>query len=417
MKGPMSSRFGLYLLGLLAAFSLTLVMIALVMRPPVTDLMYLALFLTATGSISAGVGYLTYRLGWWRRIPSLRYTLTLGYVLAAGLTLLNVWITAELMFVNPHDLALAVLLLVFAGGVAVSFGDLLSTMVTRAVRDLAEGAAAIREGDFSVRVEAEGRDELAALAASFNEMAAQLEQVAAEKELLDRTRRDLVAWASHDLRTPLASLRAMIDALADGVVDDPETTRRYLEQSQAEIARMSGLINDLFELAQLDAGAQDFTCEESSLSDLISDTLAAFGARAKAKGVTLCGSVDPTVDPVWMAPDRISRVLYNLLENAIRHTPPGGEISLEAMPRGEDIHVAVRDSGEGIAAADLPHVFERFYRGEKSRSRGGYASGGAGLGLAIAHGLVEAHGGRIWVKSTPGRGTVMQFTLPRNEPE
>lgn len=409
----MRSRFAFYLFSILGVFGVTLLMFMLVLRPPIADLMYLALFLTATGTVSAGVGYLTYRLGWWRRIPSLRYALTLGYVLAAALTLLNVWITAELMFVNEHDLTLAVLLLVFAGGVAVAFGYLLSGLVTDTVRELMDGAAKIREGDFSARIDVSGEDELAELGETFNEMAAQLEQAAAEAERLDAVRRDLVAWASHDLRTPLASLRAMVDALADGVVTDPATTQRYLEQSQTEIERMSHLINDLFELAQLDAGEQEMASEPSSLSDLISDTLAAFTARARTKNIELCGSVDPRVDPVCMAPDRISRVLYNLLENAIRHTPPGGEIALAARPDGAEILVTVRDSGEGIPPEAMPYIFDRFYRGEKSRSRGGYTSGGAGLGLAIVKRLVEAHGGRIWAESEPGEGTTMSFTLPK----
>jgi signal transduction histidine kinase len=157
-----------------------------------------------------------------------------------------------------------------------------------------------------------------------------------------------------------------------------------------------------------------FEYESSSLGDLVSDTLAAFTARAQAQSVTLTGSAGAGVDPVMMAPDKISRVLQNLVDNALRYTPANGAITISAMREGDDVHVIVRDTGSGIPAEDLPHVFDRFYRGEKSRSRAG---GGAGLGLAIARRVVQAHGGEIWVDSIPGQGTSMHFTLPKERKE
>lgn len=402
-----------FIYAIVGALLVTLILIVLIMSPPAGDLLYLALFLAGTGAISAVIGVVFQRLGWWQAMPSLRHALTAGYVIAAGLTLLNVWITAELMFVNPHDLALAVLLLVFAGAVAVAFGYYLSGAITEALSDVAGAARRISGGDFSTRIELTGSDEVAQLAGAFNLMASELERAAAEADALDEARRNLVAWASHDLRTPLASLRAMIDALADGVVSDPATVDRYLKQSQAEIARMSTLIDDLFQLAQIDAAQLELDCEPGSLSDLISDTLSAFSAQAKAQQVTLQGTVSPAVDPVWMASDKVSRVLYNLLGNALRYTPPGGRVTLEAIPEGDAVRVTVTDTGAGIDPADLPYIFDRFFRGEKSRSRGGYEAGGAGLGLAIAKGMVEAHGGRIWAESEPGECTAIHFTLPR----
>jgi two-component system sensor histidine kinase BaeS len=207
----------------------------------------------------------------------------------------------------------------------------------------------------------------------------------------------------------------MLEAVADGVVSDPDTVARYLRQCQSEVGRMSALIDDLFELTQLDAGGPALRFEASSLSDLISDTLEGFAARAEARGIHLSGSVASGVDPVWMAPEKMSRVLRNLLANAIRHTPAGGQITLTAEAQGESVTVLVSDTGEGIAPEDLPRVFERFYRAEKSRSREGYTDelGGAGLGLAIVRELVEAHGGHIEARSAPGRGTTMVLTLPR----
>ncbi len=408
------NRLLIYLLTLLAILVLTLALIYLVMNPPMGDLVSLAGLLAITGLVSAGVGFISHRMGWWRRLPSLAHSLVFSYLLAAGLTLVNVWITARLMFINEHDFALATLLLLFASAVSVSFGYFISTSVTQALRDLMKGAETISEGDFSTRVPVEGDDEVAHLSRSFNEMAARLEKAREAERALDDARRNLVAWASHDLRTPLASLRAMLDALAEGVVDDPETVARYLQQSQQETNRMSALIDDLFELAQIDAGGVELQREAASLSDLISDTLGAFAARAVARNLSLTGEVSPDIDPVWMSPGKISRVFRNLIENAIRFTPAGGAIHVRAGVEHAAVVVAVSDTGSGIPAEDLPHVFDRFYRGEKSRSREGYVSGGAGLGLAIAKGIIEAHGGRIWVESAVGRGTVMKFSLPRN---
>lgn len=415
--GARAPRLVTYLLGILAALTLTVALVVMVMRPPMNDLMYLGQLFGVTGGASALIGFVSHQLGWWRRFRSLAQTLTLGYVVAAALTLLNVWLTARMMFINEHDLTLAGLLLVFAGGISVSFGYFISASITHTLRQMAQAAERVADGDFSTRVVVPGQDEVAQLAQTFNTMAARLQQAEADQRALETARRDLVAWASHDLRTPLASLRAMLDALADGVVSEPETVARYLAQSQAEIGRMSTLIDDLFELAQMDTGNLVLRSEASALSDLLSDTLEGFTARAQARQVTLTGAVAAGVDPVWMAPDKIGRVLRNLVENAIRHTPAGGQIELRAEPRPGAVEVTVRDTGEGIAAADLPRVFERFYRGDAARSRPqageGLLSGGAGLGLAIARGLVEAHGGRIWAESGPGQGTTMRFTLPR----
>ena len=227
---------------------------------------------------------------------------------------------------------------------------------------------------------------------------------------LDRLRRNLIAWAGHDLRTPLASIHAIVEALADGVVDDPETVDRYLCTVSREIDSLSRLLDDLFELAQLEAGGLRLESRPNSLSDLLSDTLESFSELAVQQGITLGGRADSDVDPVMMDARQIGRVLSNLLGNALRHTPSGGAVYAQATRTAEGVQVEVRDTGEGIDAADLPHVFEHFYRGDKSRSR---ATGGSGLGLAIAAGIVEAHGGHIGAESGVGQGTRVWFTLPR----
>ncbi len=409
------SRLLIYIFGILAMLLLTVVLIQVVMSPPLSDLIYLAALLGITSLISAALGFISQRLGWWRRMPHISQTLILGYVLAGALALFNVWLTARLMFIDQHDLTLGTLLLVFAGGVSIAFGYFISNSITQDLKDLVEGAEKIREGDFAARVTISGEDEVSQLAQAFNQMAVQLEKAAEAERALDEARRNLVAWASHDLRTPLTSLMVMLDALTDGIVTDPETVSRYLKQSQNEVIRMSAMIDDLFELAQLDAGYQDLGFEWIAISDLISDTLESFAARAKAQGVTLEGSVTPDVDPIWAAPDKLSRILDNLVGNALRFTPKGGCIFLEVRLNGNQVLVEVRDTGTGIDEKDLPRIFDRFYRGEKSRTRSGENGGGVGLGLAIVKGLVTAHGGEIWVESESTTGTKFSFTLPKEK--
>ena len=255
-----------------------------------------------------------------------------------------------------------------------------------------------------------GSDEIASLARSFNQMAQRLEIADQKQKEVEALRRDLVAWAGHDLRTPLASIRLLVEALADGVVTDPETTQQYLAQARKQVDNLSLLVDDLFQVSQLDAGGLVLNLEPASLSDLISDTLESFSGMAVQLQVTLSGSAGLGIDPVTVDVQRLGRVLNNLVVNALRHTPAGGSVSLVAELAGSSVSVAVRDTGEGILPEDLPHVFDRFYRGDKSRNR---ASGGAGLGLAIAKGIIEAHGGSIRVHSQRGQGTVFTFTLPR----
>ena len=388
---------------------ITLAVFYQLLRPPIRDLVALAIFLSITAVVAFAAGYGAYRLGLIYRSPSLTWALLGGYVLSNGLAFIGVWVTARLMFVSQHDLVLASVLLIFAGGIAASLGYFLSVSITDRIVSLNRAAEALAAGELGARVAAPGRDEVGDLARNFNYMADQLDAAAQRQRELDRMRRDLVAWIGHDLRTPLSSMRAIVEALADGLVDDPATERRYLETVQNDIASLSQLIDDLFDMARIDAGGLVLDLAASSLSDLISDTLEAFSVQATRQKVTLEGRVAPGLDPLTMDARQIGRVLSNLVDNALRHTPAGGVVRIEALACDGVTCVEVQDTGEGIATDDLPHVFEQFFRGERSRSR---ATGGAGLGLAIARGIVEAHGGEISVESRPTNGTTFRFTLP-----
>lgn len=398
-----------YAAGVAAVLMFSLLVFWVVMQPPLNEIGWMAAFLSGTALVSIGLGYAAYRTGWFYRAPNLRWALLGGYALSSLLTFLNVWVTARLMFASPHDLLLATILLIFASGIAMALGLFLSSALTDRIRLLDRAAQAIAHGDLDVRIEPQGRDEMAALARTFNDMVVQLQAAGRKQRELETLRRDLIAWVSHDLQTPLASMRAIVEALADGVVTDPETQQRYLATIQKDIRAHSMLIDDLFQMAQLDAGGLALEMDRSSLVDLLSDTLESFSALASQRQVDLIVTSNPGVDNVYMDTRRIGRVLNNLIGNAIRHTPPGGQVRVAARRVPEGVRVDVEDSGEGIAPADMPYVFERFYRGEKSRSR---ETGGAGLGLAIARGIVEAHGGAIHVDSHPGQGTAFFFTLP-----
>lgn len=381
----------------------------LTMNPPMSDFSAMMELMLLTTLLSLVLAFAAYRLGWLNRSPRLHWSLLAVYVLAGVLVFLNVWIIARLMFATRHDLMLATILLVFATGIAAAVGVFLSAALTDRILTLNRAAENIARGEFNTRVAVDGHDELAQLARSFNGMAAQLEVAQARQQELDTLRRELVAWVSHDLRTPLTSMRAVLEALADGVVDDPVTVQRYYRVAQQDIRSLSHLIDDLFDISQLDAGGLQLDVELNSIGDLISDTIESFSETARRQGVQLAGEVQPGSDPVRMDARRIGRVLANLTGNALRHTPAGGRVYLAARRTGAGVEVEVRDTGEGIRPEDLPYVFDRFYRGEKSRSR---ATGGAGLGLAIAQGVVAAHGGHIRVESEPGRGARFVFVWP-----
>lgn len=403
---PLLTRFAL---GVLLIVGLSLAIFKMLMAPPLVELGLMALFLGITALVSALTGYAAYRFGWVNLSPTLRWSLLGGYALSSILTFFNVWFSAQLMFASQHDLLLAIVLLVFAGGMAMALGYFLSSTITDRIHLLKGAAEKLAEGDLKTRVPITGRDEVAALARAFNQMAEQLETADEKQRAVERLRADLVTWVGHDLQTPLASIRAILEALGDGVVDDPETIKRYLNTAQRDVRSLSALIDDLFQMAQLNAGGIPLDRAQSSLSDLISDTLESFSELAARQGVRLEGSVEANIDPVTMDTQRIGRVLNNLIGNALRHTPARGEVRVHARRTNSGIEVTVSDTGDGIRPEDLPHVFDSFYRGEKSRSR---ATGGAGLGLAISRGIVQAHGGEIKVQSEPGRGSQFTFNLP-----
>jgi signal transduction histidine kinase len=277
---------------------------------------------------------------------------------------------------------------------------LLARWILRPLERLRSASVQLAHGDLNARAAESGPRELVEVSRTFNEMAGSLDQ------LFD-ARRQLVAWASHDLRTPLASLRAMVEALEDDLAAPDE----YLPAIREQVDRLSARVDDLFELARIDAGVLLLDVEDASLSELISGCIRSLDAEATARNVRLDAQLDPVDTAVRIAPDKVERVLMNLLTNAVRHTPSDGAVSVVVEPNGDHVVVAVEDTGSGLAPEATQRMFERFWREDDSRS-----SDGAGLGLAIAQGLVEAHGGKIWAENRRAGGARVAFTLPLARP-
>jgi len=242
-----TSRF---ILALLIILTLSVIGFYLVFNPPADEVWLITGFLLVTTVISAIAGYAAYRLGWMNRSPNIRTALLGSYALASFLTFINVWLTARLMFADQHDLLLGTVLLIFAGAIAMALGYLLSSSLLDRIQSIDKAARKIAGGNLSSRVPIEGRDELADLAKTFNHMASQLEEAAEQSQELEKLRKELIAWIGHDLQTPLTSISAIIEALADGMVPENETRQRYYETAKKSISTLSNLIDDMFQLAK-----------------------------------------------------------------------------------------------------------------------------------------------------------------------
>ena len=287
---------------------------------------------------------------------------------------------------------------ILAGGVAVILTFFLSRRILAPVESLSKAARALAGGDFSRRVNVRSKDEVSELARSFNTMADELART-------EEIRSGLVADVAHELRTPLSNVRGYLEAMKDGVLNPDEAT---LDSMHEEVLLLTRLIEDLQELALAESGQLALHIQPCDLADLARKAVVSIQPQAEAKGIKLRMYATSEMQ-IHADPGRIGQVIRNLLVNASNYTPSGGSIRVVANRRGDDVWVIVEDTGGGIPNEELPYVFERFYRVDRSRSR---ATGGVGLGLTIARRLVEAHGGRIMVNSQNGKGSTFTFTIP-----
>jgi histidine kinase len=294
---------------------------------------------------------------------------------------------------------------------AVVVSAIVSRQVVAPVRAMQISSQRIAEGRYEERVRVPGDpvegdlDELAQLALSFNQMAARLEQTEA-------LRRQLIGDVSHELRTPLTTIKGTIEGLLDGVLPADEET---LQQLYREADRLDRLVNDLQELSRVEAGAYTLKPQPIQVSTLVEAARLRLDRQFEDKGVTLEIDLHAGLPQVLADEDRTTQVLLNLAGNALQYTPSGGRVEITARRHGEDVRIAVSDTGAGLSPEHLQRVFDRFYRVDRSRSRAG---GGSGIGLPIARHLVEAQGGRIWAESPGlGKGSTFTFTLPAADPQ
>ncbi len=336
------------------------------------------------------------------KLPTIRAKLGSTIVSAVAMTLLFVYVILGFGFrvfaIRDHWLQILV-----AGAVAAATALLLARWLARGMtqplRDMAQAARRMETGDYSQRVYTASRDEVGQLAQAFNRMGAELEQ-------LERLRRDLVANVSHELKTPISALRAHLENLLDGVEQpNAETLQVMLTQSE----RLGRLVEQLLDLSRLESGDVPLAREPVRLGPLVAEVVSEIEVSRAGKDVTVNGEVPPDLPPVFADRERVHQVLFNLLDNAVRFTPPGGHVAVTATRHNGNCEVRVEDTGSGIAAEHLPRLFERFYRVDSARSRD---DGGTGIGLAIARSVVEAHGGRIRAESEVGKGSVFTFELP-----
>ena len=344
----------------------------------------------AAGSLVSGL-VLAYLL---RRAPTVGIQLAGLALIAVCVPLAAVLLSGWVMFHMGADVKI---LAVAAGSAtaAVFAALVLARSITVSLRRVGAASHSLAAGELSARAPVEGPHEIAELAASFNAMAAGLEQ------LFD-ARRELVAWASHDLRAPIASLQAMLEAIEDGLASAED----YLPTLREQVRTLSMLVDDLFELARIDAGALTLELRRTPVAPLVASALRLLRPEAEARGVALSAEVEEDFE-AELAPNEFERVLFNLVTNALRHTPPDGSVAVRVERRADDLLLRVEDSGEGLPEEAQTRMFERFWRADRAR-----AGSGAGLGLAIARGLVEAQGGRIWAENRPHGGACVSFTLP-----
>ncbi len=350
------------------------------------------------------------------RLGSLRRQALVTAALALSPLVLALALFVQVMFVSGHDALLAGLAAAYSGLLGLWAGRLLSQRVMDDIDTLRAGLAAVGSGERELDLRVGGMDELAQVAAEVEAMVARLAAAEARREDSEAARRSLIAAVSHDLRTPVTALRLLAEAV-DDEIGDPDTRREYVRRLGVHIRALGGLIDDLFELTQMEAGAVAWSMRAIDLDELVEDTVAAMQPAAAAGGIAVQAQIDPALVPACANPERIQRVLFNLIQNAIRHTPADGSVTVRAACAGEGIEIEVADTGSGIAAADRDRIFEPFQQGTDRAAR---TDGSAGLGLAISRAIVEAHGGRIWVvedEAAEGSpGARVRFSLPAATP-
>jgi signal transduction histidine kinase len=333
----------------------------------------------------------------------------LGIVIAAVIAplLVTLVILGLMMFVSDKDAALVAVIVTLSGLLGITAATRLSHALSRDVATIRDGLLAVGNGARSSDLQADAATELRELVEAANAMIAQLAREEAAREQAETARRQLIAAASHDLRTPVTSLQLLATAIDDDLVND-RTRGEYVRRMLTHIEALSALIDDLFELSRLEAGDINWTLEQVRVGQLVNETVDAMRVYGEARGVAVIADLPDQIAPAQANPEKLQRVLFNLIQNAIRHSPADGTVVVRAESLKDMIEVEVEDRGDGIPAADRELVFQAFYRGGTDAPR---STDGAGLGLAVARAIVDAHGGAIWLPTTQV-GTRVRFSVP-----
>lgn len=290
------------------------------------------------------------------------------------------------------------------------FSFLFARRLTQPLEALTLAAEQMKQGKYTQRVEVpRTQDELGRLASTFNDMANTIEADVNELRHQEQARRDLTANIAHDLATPLTAIQGFSEALADEVITDADERQETAQRIGREVQRLRRLVKDLQQMSSLESGHTQLDLAPLDMQTLVDETLNVIQPECEQMDITLHNEIVSGIPLVLADSDRITQVLLNLLDNARRHTPTGGSIAIRAYSKDNALYTQIRDTGTGIDTADLPHIFERFYRADRSRSG---ATSGSGLGLSIVKAIITAHGGTIWAESNLGQGTTITFTLP-----
>ncbi len=480
---------------MLVALGAALIWLTMILHMSQQDLWQVSLWLGISGIASLVLGTLAFGLADRAHIGSARVKFVIPSILAALVVGLNTIIAARMMFITIGDAQMLIAFLIFGESVALVVSSSVVATLVQSLRMMMIGVRQMAEGEYAINLDVRQMRlaECADLARHVNVMAERLRAAFAQRDAAEQNRRQVIAAISHDLRTPLTVMRAMLEAIDDGIVTDPATIQRYQHSIRAEIQHLSLMLDDLFEVSRIEAGAIALHREPVDVADILSDLVAAVHEQAIQHAITISGSVASAVPLIEADAKQLYRVCMNLVQNGLRHTPPGGQITLTLDHTPDAVVIEVIDTGEGITPEDLPHIFEPAYRGATARQRThaespledstarwmpepvsylagcgpaglerhknssgeaptvgvtqirempphaapgkGEMTSGAGFGLAIARGLVEAHGGELiaispWptnrvvtesivatdnagmASDPPAHGTLMRLTLP-----
>ncbi len=344
----------------------------------------------------------------------LRNQLLLMNLLSTGIMVISIWYSERQMLLRPEQTRLLIVIIIVAMIISTMIYWLMTRPIMRSIQNLIALTKQFSDRQFgTMYIIGKEPEEFKELAEAFREMAKKLDESFAKLEKGEKARTELIANISHDLRTPMASIQLMVEALQDGLIEDPDMKQQYLTTILNDIQRLSGLINDLFDLSKLELGQEVFNPSLIHVDSILLKVIDSHAILLQDKEIDLQLYVSETLPRLWIMPCKIARVINNLLHNAIRHSPTCGAIELivEENKQKQQVQFTLRDEGEGISSDDQLRIFERFFRTDPSRSS---QSGGSGLGLAIAKSLVEMHKGQIGVQDRQDgkRGCEFWFTIP-----